>query len=62
MKKKGCYRNVGDCIEGYSIRVVSQKQGKWKLLQKSNQHKGRFCVVRKDAKATLLKSYTNLQN
>jgi hypothetical protein len=65
MKKKGggkaCYRNVGDCIEGDAIRVVSQRQDKWKILQKSSQHKGRSCVVRKDAKATILKTYTNLQ-
>lgn len=61
MKKKVCYRNVGDCIEGDSIRVESQKQGKWVLIQKSKQHKGKRCVIKKNAKATIIKSYTNLQ-
>jgi len=60
-KKKECYRNVGDCIEGHSIRVESQKQSRWKLFQKSKQHRAKRCVIKKDAKATILKSYTNIQ-
>jgi len=59
---KKCYRNVGDCIEGDSIRVECQKPGKkWKLFQKSNQHRGMRCVVKKDAKAIIIKQYKNLQ-
>jgi len=61
MKKKTCYRNIGDCIEGDSIRVESQIQKQWRLVQKSKQHKAKRCIIKKDAKATIIKSYTNLQ-
>jgi hypothetical protein len=60
-KKTPCYRNVGACIEGDPIRVKCQAKGKWKMIQKSNQHRGSYCIIKKDAKATILKSYTNLQ-
>jgi len=60
--KKNCCRNVGDCIEGDSIRIECQKPDKqWRLFQKSKQHRAMRCIVKKDAKATIIKSYKNLQ-
>jgi hypothetical protein len=64
MKKKAkieCYRNVGDCIAGDQIRVECRTPGKWKLYRRTGQHQGSVCIVKKDAKATILKSYTNIQ-
>jgi hypothetical protein len=64
MKKKGkikYYRNVGDSIAGDQIRVECRKPGKWKLFRRTGQHQGQVCKVEKDAKATILKAYTNIQ-
>ena len=64
MKKKEktkCYRNVGDCIVGDQIYVECRKPDKWKLIRRTGQHQGSVCTVKKDAKATILKAYTNIQ-
>ncbi len=60
-EKKKCYRNIGDCIEGDQIRVECMKVGKWKLIRKSGQHKGQLCKAEKDARATILRTYTNIK-
>ena len=61
VKKKVCYRNVGDCIEGDSIRVESRIQTQWKLFRMTNTHQGKRCVIKKNAKATIIRSFTNIQ-
>ena len=64
MKKKAkikCYRNVGDSVAGDLIRVECRKPGDWKLYRRTGQHQGHFYTAKKDAKATILKSYTNIQ-
>lgn len=60
-QKENCYQDFGDCIEGDSIRVECRKYTKWKLFRKSKQHKGSTCKISKNAKATILKSYTNVE-
>jgi hypothetical protein len=56
------YTNPGDSIRGDSIRVQGRKYSKWQLFQMSKQHKGSFCIVEKNAKATILKAYTNIRS
>ncbi len=56
-----CQREVDACIEGDKIRVQCMKGGKWRVRGRSNQHKGHFCVAEKDAKAFILKAYTNIR-
>jgi len=53
---------IGDTIEGDVIYVECRKYSKWKLFQMSSQHKGSRCQIEKNAKARIVKSYTNLQN
>lgn len=53
------YRNVGDCIAGDQIRVEYRKPGDWN--RRTGQHQGHVCKAEKDAKATILKAYTNIQ-
>ena len=60
-QKAICERKEGACIEGDKIRVQCMKSGKWKVASRSHQHKGHFCVAEKDAKAFILKSYTNIK-
>jgi hypothetical protein len=55
------YRNEGDSIAGDQIYVVCMKPDQWKLIQRSGQHKGSCCVAKKDAKARILKAYTNIK-
>lgn len=57
---KDCCHNPGDCLEAFSIYVQCQKTGKWSLIRKSDQHRGNACTIRKDAKAIILKRYTNV--
>jgi len=60
-KPKDCYRDEGDCIEGDSIYIQCQDPQQWKLFRKSGQHRGRKCKAKKDAKAIILRSYTNIR-
>ena len=65
MKKKTkakCYRNVGDSVAGDQIRVECRKPGDWNLFKMSGQHNGWKCTAKKNAKATVLRSYTNIKN
>lgn len=55
------YYNKGDTIRGDSIRIECRDHGKWNLFQMSSQHKGSVCVARKNAKATIMKTYTNVK-
>ncbi len=59
-KTKTCLREQGDCIEADSIYIECRKYSNWKLFQKSGTHKGSRCKIQKDAKATILKKYTNV--
>ncbi|RLB35555.1 MAG: hypothetical protein DRH20_10905 [Deltaproteobacteria bacterium] len=59
-KFKNCSRKPYDCIEGDHIYIQCNAPGKWKVFRKSGQHKGQACDAKKDAKAILLKSYTNI--
>lgn len=61
MGKRPCYRNAGDCIEGDQIYVRAMKPGKWVLIRKSNQHNAMKCIAKKDAKAELIRAYTNVK-
>jgi hypothetical protein len=58
---KNCLRNANDCIVGDSIYIVCQKPQNWALITKSSQHKGQCCTAKKDAKAIILRSYTNVK-
>lgn len=60
--KRKCGRDVGACVEGDSIYVECRKPGKWTLLRRTGQHQGHACKARKHAKATLLRSYTNIKH
>jgi len=60
-KKPPCYRNIGDCVKGDSLRIECRSIGKWKLFQYSGNHKGSRCTVKRNAKATILQSYTNVK-
>ena len=53
------YTNVGDQVAGDQLRIECRTVGKWKLKHKSGNHKGSFCTIKKDAKATIEKAYTN---
>jgi phage protein U len=55
------YRQEGDSIAGDQIRVSCMKPEQWILFQKSGQHKGSYCIAKKDAKAKILKAYTNIK-
>ena len=55
------YRNKGDSVSGDIIRVECRDPDKWKLFQMSGQHKGWRCIARKNAKAEILKAYTNVK-
>ena len=59
--KKPCYRKEYDCIEGDAIRIECRKPRKWKKFNMSGTHKGSACTAYKNAKATILKSYTNVK-
>jgi len=59
--KKKCGRDVWDCIEGDSIYVECRKPGKWTKFRRTGQHQGHSCTAKKDAKATLLRFYTNIK-
>ena len=56
------YTNVGDRVVGDILRIECRSIGKWKLKNKSGNHKGSFCIIKKDAKATIEKAYTNITN
>jgi hypothetical protein len=55
-----CSQDVDDCIAGDSLYIECMKPGQWNLIKKSNRHKGSACTAKKDAKAIILKKYTNL--
>lgn len=54
-------RSKGDCIAGDAIKIECRKPGKWTLFNMSGKHKGAVCVAEKNAKATILKEYTNIR-
>jgi hypothetical protein len=58
---RDCRREVDACIEGDTIYAECRKPDKWLLIRKSGQHKGMCGTFRKDAKAIILKSYTNVK-
>jgi hypothetical protein len=60
-KENKVYREKGDALSGDHIFVRCQKPGKWTLYQKSNQHKGSYCLLKKDAYAIIEKAYTNIE-
>lgn len=57
-----CLRDPGNCIEGDSIHVQCRKKGKWKLFRMSGQDKGMQCIAKKNAKAIILRKYTNIKS
>ncbi len=59
---KPCLRAPGDCIEGDSIYVECRKKGKWKLFRMSGQHQGVQCTAKTNAKAVILRKYTNIKS
>lgn len=61
-KAKPCLREPDDCVQGDRLHIQCRKPGKWKLFQMSGDHKGKRCKVEKNAKAKVLKKYTNIQN
>jgi hypothetical protein len=61
MEFKNCRRKPNDCIEGDQIYIQCQQPGKWQLFKKSEQHRGHKCKAKKDAKAIILRSYTNIK-
>jgi hypothetical protein len=58
---KRIFKIEGDAISGDTIIVTCQRPGKWKLFQKSSQHKGSICKLEKDAFAVITRAYTNIQ-
>ena len=58
---QNCLRDINSCIEGDSIYIECRKPSNWKLFQMTAQHKGSSCNARKNAKAIILKSYTNVK-
>ena len=63
-KKKifqNCRRKENDCIEGDSIYIECRKSGIWNLIRMSGQHHGNCCTAKMNAKAVILKSYTNVK-
>ena len=59
---KNCQRKAQACIEGDIIYIECRTTGKWKKLQMSGQHNGRWCKAKKNAKAIILQSYTNVND
>lgn len=59
---KNCQRNAKDCIVGDTIYIECRKPGSWNLFQMSGQHRGSCCSAKKNAKAIILKTYTNIRN
>lgn len=55
------HTNPGDSIKGDAIRVEGRKFSRLPLFQMSKQHKGSYCLVEKNAKAIILKAYTNVK-
>jgi len=58
---KNCSRKANDCIEGDTVYIECRKPGVWKLFRMSTQHHGNCCKARMNAKAIILKSYTNVK-
>lgn len=59
---RNCVRDKNACIEGDSIYVECRKPPKkWILKQMSGRHKGSSATINKNAKAIILKSYTNVE-
>ena len=61
MEFKNYHRKAGSCIEGDKIYVQCNQPKKWKVFPKSQQHRGSFCKAEKDAKAIILRTYTNIK-
>ncbi len=56
-----CGREEGDCIEGDQLLVVCRTPKPWKLDRITESHRGKRCIVQKNAKARVLRSYTNIR-
>jgi len=61
MTDKPCRRELDDCIEGDQILIECRTYGKWDLFQKSGNHKGSRCIIKKNASARILKPFTNVK-
>ena len=59
---KNCLQNKNDCIAGDTIYIECRKPGGWKLFRMSIRHHGNCCTARMNAKAIILKPYTNIKN
>jgi hypothetical protein len=54
-----CSRKENACIEGDAIYIECRKPDDWRLFRMTNNHNGHRCKAKKNAKAILLKTYTN---
>gem|GEM_PF-2149538 len=59
IEPKPCLREPNNCVEGDQLYIECKKKGRWELIQKSGQHKGSSCTVKKNAKAIVLRKFTN---
>lgn len=57
-----CYREKGSCIEGDGIYIECRSPDDWRLFRMSNTHQGQYCKATKNAKAIILKPYTNIRH
>ena len=60
MTRNKVHTEKGDSIAGDHIRVTCRKKGAWTEIRKSGQHNGHQCEAKKDAKAEIVKAYTNV--
>jgi len=58
---KNCRRTEEDCIEGDQLLIVCRDPKDWRLDRITKSHKGQYCIARKNAKAKVLRSYTNIR-
>lgn len=56
-----CYQEVNDCVKGDKLRIVCRKKNNWKKRRHTGQHNAQVCVVEKNAKATIVRAYTNVK-
>lgn len=62
MSEQKWYSEKNTGIQGDHIYITCQKPGKWILFRKSEKHRAKECHAQKDAKAIILKPYTNVKN
>ncbi|KKK78154.1 hypothetical protein LCGC14_2846390 [marine sediment metagenome] len=58
---KNCRRAEEDCIAGDQLLIVCMKPKDWQLDRITKSHRGKYCIARKNAKAKVLRSYTNVK-